>query len=68
MSNGSTQYQKLENRLVLLAWLHSLLGYEHNRGLLEDMKQAEEGFDAQGRSHIYHRLISLRALGSTIGI
>jgi len=58
MSNGSTQYQKLENRLLLLSWLNSLLGYEKNRELLEDMKQAEEGFDAQGRSYIYHRLIS----------
>ncbi len=58
MSNGSTQYQKLENRLLLLSWLNSLLGYEKNRELLEDMKQAEEGFDAQGRSHIYYRLIS----------
>jgi hypothetical protein len=58
MSNGSTQYQKLENRLLLLSWLNSLLGYEKNRELLEDLKQAEEGFDAQGRSHIYYRLIS----------
>lgn len=58
MSNGSTQYQKLENRLLLLSWLNSLLGYEKNRELLEDMKQAEEGFDAQERSHIYYRLIS----------
>jgi len=39
MSNGSTQYQKLENRLLLLSWLNSLLGYEKNRELLEDMKQ-----------------------------
>jgi len=58
MSNGTTQYQKLENRLLLLSWLNSLLGYEKNRELLEDLKQAEEGFDAQGRSHIYYRLIS----------
>ena len=58
MSNGTTQYQKLENRLLLLSWLYSLRGYENNRELLEDMNQAEEGFDAQGRSHIYYRLIS----------
>src|SRR5690606_27411664 len=56
MSNGSTQYQKLENRLLLLSWLNSLLGYEKNRELLEDMKQAEEGFDAQGRSNIDYGL------------
>ncbi len=58
MANGLQQYLKLEHRLVLLAWLNSLLGYEYNRDLLEDMKQADEGFDASGRSHIYHRLIS----------
>lgn len=58
MSNGSIQYQKLENRLLLLSWLNSLLGYEHNRDLLEDLKQAEEGFDAQGHSHIYYRVLS----------
>ncbi len=52
------QYQKLEHRLLLLAWLNSLLGYTGNRELLEDIKQADEGFDASGHSHIYHRLIS----------
>ncbi len=58
MSNGSQQYLKLEHRLTLLAWLNSLLGYSSNRELLEDMKQADEGFDASGHSHIYHRLLS----------
>ena len=29
--NGSAQYVKLEQRLVLLAWLNSLFGYEKNR-------------------------------------
>lgn len=52
------QYQMLENRLILIAWLNSLLGYDSNREMLEDMKQADEGFDASGHSHIYHRIIS----------
>ncbi|MCY2927492.1 MAG: restriction endonuclease subunit R, partial [Planctomycetota bacterium] len=56
--NGTSQYTKLENRLVLLAWLNSLLGYASNRDLLDDMKKADEGFDAAGHSHIYHRLLS----------
>ncbi len=30
MPDGLQQYVKLENRLLLLAWLNSLLGYEHN--------------------------------------
>ncbi len=58
MSNASQQYFKLEHRLTLLAWLIDLLGYRSNRELLEDMKRAEEGFDAHGRSYICHRLVS----------
>ena len=58
MSNGSTPYQELEHRLLLLAWLNRLLGYKHNRELLEDMKQADEGFDSSGRSHLCYRLLS----------
>jgi len=55
-ASGAAQYVKLEQRLVLLAWLNSLFGYEHNRDLLRDCKEAGEGFDAAGRSYIYHRL------------
>jgi len=55
-TNGS-QYVKLEQRLVLLAWLNSLLGYKDNRELLRDMKEASEGFDGQGLSGVYHRLV-----------
>jgi len=59
------QYVKLENRLVLLAWLNSLLGYESNRALLEDTQRTEEGFGADGRSYLYHHLI---ARGSQVKI
>jgi len=47
---------RLEERLVLLAWLNSLLGYDHNRKLLADLKDIDEGFDASGRSYVYHQL------------
>jgi hypothetical protein len=30
-------YKRLEERLVLVAWLNSLFGYEHNRDLLKDL-------------------------------
>jgi hypothetical protein len=43
-------FQKLEQRLVLLAWLNGHFGYEHNSDLLADIKEAAEGFDASGRS------------------
>ena len=53
---NNTTYVKLEKRLVLLAWLNSLLGYESNKQLLSDMKEAEEGWDPYGRSYVYHRI------------
>ncbi len=56
MPDGIQQYSKLEHRLVLLAWLNSLLGYEHNRELLEDTKKTAEGFDASGRSFLFMHL------------
>jgi hypothetical protein len=55
---GSQQYVKLEGRLVLLSWLNDLFGYQRNRDLLADMKEAAEGFDSSGRSFVYHRLIA----------
>ncbi len=54
--NSRSEYVRLEERLVLLAWLNSLFGYEHNRDLLADLKEAAEGFDASGHSYVYHRL------------
>ncbi|MBW2098974.1 MAG: hypothetical protein JRG77_09335, partial [Deltaproteobacteria bacterium] len=55
--NGKNQYVKLENRLVLLAWLRDLLGFKRNLQLLSDIKQADEGWDPYGRSYVYHRLV-----------
>jgi hypothetical protein len=49
-------YSELEQRLVLVAWLNSLLGYDSNRDLLSDMRESAEGFDASDRNYIYHRL------------
>lgn len=54
--NGNAEYIKLEQRLVLLAWLNDLFDYKSNRDLLADMKEAAEGFDASGRSYVYHQL------------
>ena len=52
------QITSLEQHLVLLAWLNRQFGYEHNRDLLTDTKETDEGFDAEGHSFVYHRLIS----------
>lgn len=51
-------YTKLEHRLVLLAWLNSLFGYESNKTLLEDGKEVAEGYAPDGHSHLYHHLLA----------
>jgi hypothetical protein len=53
------EYVKLEKRLVLVAWLNSLFGYQSNRELLADAKKAQEGFDPFGQSYVCHRLVGL---------
>ena len=65
MPDGLQQYTELEHRLVLLAWLNSLLGYRSNRELLEDCKRVGEGFGADGISFLCHHLI---ARGSQVSI
>jgi hypothetical protein len=57
MTNAVQQYARLENRLLLLAWLNSLLGYTRNRDLLQDTQAVEEGFGADGRSYLLHHLL-----------
>jgi hypothetical protein len=57
-TGGLARYVRLENRLVLLAWLNSLLGYKYNKELLDDTRSADEGFDAAGRSFLFHHLKS----------
>ena len=49
-------YVQLEKRLVLLAWLNKQLGFLTNEEALRDAKEAAEGFNADGRSHLSIRL------------
>ena len=49
---------RLEERLILLPWLHDQLGYGATKELLNDIGAASEGFDSDGRSDIYWRLVS----------
>ena len=48
----------LESRLVLHAWANDLFGYESTREMLSDLERADEGFDGEGRSGVFHRLSS----------
>ena len=45
-------YARLQGQLVLLAWLHERLGFTHTRDVLSDVSSIQEGFDADGRSHV----------------
>jgi len=63
--SGIHHYTKLEHRLVLLAWLNHLFGYESNKDLLGDCKEVAEGFAPDGHSHLYHHLL---ARGSKVHI
>ena len=65
MGTGIQHYTKLEHRLVLLAWLNSLFGYDSNKALLEDCKEVDEGYASDGYSHLYHHLL---ARGSKVRI
>ncbi|NIM06338.1 MAG: DEAD/DEAH box helicase family protein [Armatimonadetes bacterium] len=56
LSRARAEFVKLEKRLVLAAWLNHLFGYRDNRELLQGMKDVDEGFDPEGRSHLYHHL------------
>lgn len=53
-------YQKLERRLVLLAWLNDKFGFSENKTLLESLKEAGEGFSEEGISHVTGNLLSRR--------
>ncbi len=56
--SSPANYTGLARRLILLDWLHSLLGYENTPQLLEDIRQAAEGFAPDGHSYVYLRLLA----------
>lgn len=55
---NTTTYTDLEQRLVLLAWLHERLGYKTTAELLDAAKQADEGYDGDGRSYACKYLLA----------
>ena len=54
----AADYIKLEHRLLLLAWLNDLFGYESNKALFADCKEVAEGYAPDGQSHLYHHLLA----------
>jgi hypothetical protein len=55
------EYLKLEERLVLAAWVWEKLGYSSNKAMLEDLKDRSEGFDSSGESYVVQAILSLGA-------
>ncbi len=48
----TSDYIKLEQRLVLAAWAYHKLGYTSNKAMLESLHEVEEGFDGKGSSFL----------------
>ena len=52
------EYVKLEQRLVLAAWVCQKLGYNSNKAMFEALKDVDEGFDGMGRSYLVQAIAS----------
>ena len=50
-----TLYQ-LESQLMLLGWANRQFGFRSNQELFDALKDAREGYDSDGRSHVAHML------------
>lgn len=58
MSEKFKEYQKLERRLVLLAWLNRHFGFEHNEDFLKSLAEADHGFSDSGMAFVTTQLLS----------
>ena len=43
---------QLESQLMLLGWANRQFGFESNQKLFDALKEASEGYDSDGRSHV----------------
>ena len=49
---ASSEYIKLEQRLVLVDWVCLKLGYESNKAMLQNLRDVDEGYDGKGGSFL----------------
>jgi hypothetical protein len=49
---ASSEYIKLEQRLVLVDWVCHKLGYESNKAMLQNLRDVDEGYDGKGGSFL----------------
>jgi hypothetical protein len=54
----ASDYVKLEQRLVLAAWTCQQFGYASNKAMLESLREVEEGFATNGRSHLVSTILA----------
>ena len=66
MPRRNNSQHTLDNHLTLHGWLNSHFGYKTTRGLLNDVKNIDEGFNPDGHSLICEYLISLTEPNSAI--
>ena len=52
MIKAAKKLQKLEAQLLLLGWANFQFGFESNKQVFEVLKEALEGYDSDGRSHV----------------
>ena len=57
-----TILRRLEAELLLLGWANRQFGFETNQALFDVLKDAGEGYDADGRSHVARMLASRERL------
>jgi len=65
--NGIQQHLKPDERLVLLAWLDDLFGWESNRALLTDIKETTAGEERFQQAEV-HRMLATDAAGEGINL
>ena len=66
MPSKKTKLKKLNNHLTLHGWLNNHFQYKTTRDLLNDTKNVEEGFNANGHSAVYEFLMSRAEPNSAI--
>ena len=54
----TNDYFKLEQRLVLAGWACQQLGYASNKAMLEGLREVEEGYAGDGRSHLVSAILA----------
>jgi len=55
---AGNDYFKLEQRLVLAGWACQQLGYASNKAMLEGLRDVEEGYAGDGRSHLVSTILA----------